>query len=121
MQILAERFATKPEKKDDADTHFVLSLLEPLKELSSLHKIKVKSEIMNILTRTLENKAEQAPSSRFIVSPPLSVNTNYSATPSSLSDSIGLIEECSSGVDNFAPSVLSGHFLTNSQNQYHHQ
>lgn len=30
LKILAERFVPKPEKKDDADTHFVLSLLEPL-------------------------------------------------------------------------------------------
>lgn len=119
LQILAERFATKPEKKDDADTHFVLSLLEPLKELSSLHKMKVKSEIMNLLTRALENKDEQTPSARFIVSPALSVNTNYSATPP-LSGSIGSLDECSSGVDNFTPSVVIGNFPTNSQNQYHH-
>lgn len=109
LQILTERFATKPEKIEDADTHFVLSLVEPLKELSSLQKMKVKSEIMNVITRALENKAAQESSVRF---------NNYSATPSPLSNSIGSMEECSSGIDNFAPNILSGHFPPNSQNQY---
>lgn len=39
LQILAKMFATKPKKKDDADTNFVLSFIEPLKKLSSLHKM----------------------------------------------------------------------------------
>lgn len=75
---------------------------------------------MNILTRTIENKAEQELSASFIVSPALSVNAKYSVTPSHLTSSIGSVEECSSGINSFSSSVLSGHFPTNSQNQYHH-
>ncbi|KAL4153275.1 hypothetical protein QTP88_001108 [Uroleucon formosanum] len=120
LQILSERFSKKPEKKeDDADTHFVLSLLEPMKELSSLEKMRVKSDIMNLLTRALENKADQRPSAGFLVSPSLSVNTNYSGTSV---ESIGPMEETSRG-DNFAQSFMPlqpNQFPTTSENQYNH-
>lgn len=121
LQILSERFAKKPEKKeDDADTHFVLSLLEPMKELSSLQKMRVKIEIMNVLTRALENKAEQRSIARCLDSPALSVITNYSTTSSPLSSSICPMEESSSGVDNFVPNVLSSQYSTIVPNQYNH-
>lgn len=44
---------------------------------------------MNILTKALENKAEQKHAEPFIVAPALSFNTNYSVTPSSFSDPVG--------------------------------
>jgi len=119
LQILSERFSKKPEKKDHAGTHFVLSLLEPMKELSSLGKMRVKSDIMNLLTRALEKKSNQRPSAGFLVSSPLSVNTNYSGTSV---ESIGPMDDTSRG-DNFAQSLMPlqpNQFPTNSENQYNH-
>lgn len=62
-----ERTETNKDDKFDDDYHFVMSILPSLRKMEKLNKLKVRMEIIEVLTRKLENSTQEKQSFEAVV------------------------------------------------------